>query len=36
MNQTTFFAVGAAHLGGKDGLLNLLEGAGYTVTAVAQ
>ena len=36
MDQTTFFAVGAAHLGGEEGLLNLLEEAGYTVTAVAQ
>ena len=36
MEKPTFFAVGAGHLGGEDGLLNLLEEAGYTVTAVAQ
>ncbi len=36
MAEPTFFAVGAGHLGGEEGLLNLLEKAGYTVTAVAQ
>lgn len=32
--QSTFFAVGAGHLGGKRGLLELLEEQGYTVTPV--
>lgn len=32
----TFFAVGAAHLGGTDGVINLLRKAGYKVTAVMQ
>jgi uncharacterized protein YbaP (TraB family) len=36
MAEPTFFAVGAGHLGGEEGLLSLLEGAGYTVTAVMQ
>ncbi len=36
MAEPTFFAVGAGHLGGEEGLLNLLEEAGYTVTAVVQ
>lgn len=31
--QPTFFAVGAGHLGGELGVLNLLREAGYTVTA---
>lgn len=30
----TFFAVGAAHLGGKNGVITLLRKAGYTVKAV--
>lgn len=34
--KSTFFAVGAGHLGGDEGLLKLLEEAGYTVTAVVQ
>ena len=29
--QSVFFAVGAAHLGGTNGVINLLRGAGYTV-----
>ena len=33
--QPTFFAVGAGHLGGEHGLLELLEEQGYTVTPVA-
>lgn len=33
-NKPTFIAVGAAHLGGDLGVLNLLREAGYTVTAV--
>ncbi|MEQ9403125.1 MAG: TraB/GumN family protein [Cyclobacteriaceae bacterium] len=32
--QSTFFGVGAAHLGGKKGLLALLKKKGYKVTAV--
>ena len=30
--ETVFYAVGAGHLGGNNGLLNLLKKAGYTVT----
>jgi len=30
--QRTFFAVGAGHLGGHQGVINLLREAGYTVT----
>lgn len=32
--KSTFFAVGAGHLGGEKGVVNLLREAGYTVTAV--
>lgn len=32
--QTTFFAVGAGHLPGKDGIIDLLKRKGYTVTPV--
>lgn len=32
--KPTFFAVGAGHLGGEKGVVNLLRKAGYTVTAV--
>lgn len=32
--QSTFFAVGAAHLPGKTGVLQLLQAAGYTVAPV--
>ena len=33
-NKSTFFGVGAAHLGGKEGVIALLRKAGYTVEAV--
>jgi uncharacterized protein len=32
--KSTFFAVGAGHLGGEKGVLNLLKKQGYTVKAV--
>lgn len=32
--QSTFFAVGAGHLGGKKGLISLLKKEGYTLTPV--
>ncbi len=32
--QPTFFAVGAGHLGGEKGVINLLKKEGYTVTPV--
>ncbi|TYA78561.1 TraB/GumN family protein [Seonamhaeicola marinus] len=32
--QPTFYGVGAGHLGGEFGVINLLRQAGYTVTAV--
>ena len=32
--QSTFFGVGAGHLAGDNGVINLLRKAGYTVTAV--
>ena len=32
--KTTFFGVGAAHLGGDQGVINLLKEAGYTVTPI--
>lgn len=32
--QPTFFGVGAGHLAGNNGVINLLREAGYTVTAV--
>jgi len=32
--QATFFGVGAGHLAGKNGVINLLRQAGYSVTAV--
>ena len=32
--QSTFVAVGAAHLGGEKGLLNLLKEEGYTLKPV--
>lgn len=32
--KSTFFAVGAGHLGGMKGVINLLKKAGYKVTAV--
>jgi uncharacterized protein len=33
-DKPTFIAVGAGHLGGKKGVLNLLRSKGYTVTAI--
>jgi len=33
---TQIFAVGAGHLPGKDGVINLLRQAGYMVTPVKQ
>lgn len=33
-DQPTFFGVGAGHLPGKNGVIQLLRNAGYTVTAV--
>lgn len=33
-SQSTFIAVGAAHLPGEEGLVNLLQKAGYSVTLV--
>ncbi len=33
-NQSVFFAVGAAHLGGNNGVLKLLKEAGYTIKPV--
>jgi len=34
--QPTFFGVGAGHLAGDNGVINLLRAAGYTVTAVVE
>lgn len=34
--ESTFFAVGAGHLGGPEGVVSLLRSAGYTVTAIKQ
>lgn len=33
-DKSTFFAVGSGHLGGKNGVIQLLRNAGYSVTAV--
>lgn len=33
-NQSTFIAVGALHLAGPDGIVNLLEQKGYTLTPI--
>ena len=33
-DQSTFYGVGAAHLGGDQGVINLLRKAGYTVTPI--
>ena len=35
IKQPTFFAVGAAHLSGKNGMLEMLKNRGYTVRKVA-
>ncbi|HCH42932.1 MAG TPA: TraB/GumN family protein, partial [Algoriphagus sp.] len=32
--KSTFFAVGAGHLAGQKGVLNLLKEAGYTLSPV--
>lgn len=32
--ESTFFAVGAAHLGGEIGIIHLLRKAGYTVKPI--
>lgn len=34
--QITFFAVGAGHLGGENGVVNLLKAEGYTLTPLNQ
>jgi uncharacterized protein YbaP (TraB family) len=34
LKNSTFIAVGAAHLPGEEGVLNLLRKAGYTITPV--
>lgn len=34
--ESTFFAVGAGHLAGEQGVLSLLKQAGYTVSAIKQ
>lgn len=36
LSEATFIAVGAGHLGGEKGLINLLREEGYTVTSVNQ
>ena len=33
-DQSVFFGVGAGHLGGEDGVLNLLKQAGYRLTPI--
>ena len=33
-NQSTFIAVGALHLPGKDGLIKQLQQKGYTLTPI--
>ncbi|MFS4483290.1 TraB/GumN family protein [Hyunsoonleella sp. 2307UL5-6] len=33
-DQPTFFAVGAGHLAGEEGVINLLRKAGFTITAI--
>lgn len=33
-DKTTFFGVGAGHLGGENGVINLLKKAGYTLTPI--
>lgn len=34
--ESAFFAVGAAHLGGETGVINLLRNAGYTVKSIVE
>ena len=36
LEQPTFFGVGAGHLAGENGVINLLKAAGYKVTAVLE
>lgn len=36
LKESTFFAVGAGHLGGPNGVLELLKQKGYTVSAIKQ
>ena len=35
-NQVTFFAVGAGHLGGKYGVIQLLKDAGFVLTPLSE
>lgn len=34
LNKPTLFAVGSAHLGGENGVLNLLKEKGYRITPI--
>ena len=35
-DESVFYAVGGAHLGGEQGVIKLLKKAGYTVTPVLE